>query len=167
MRTRVTNPPAPPPTRPTVTRPPPQRITARTRFVTKPPLPVANPVTVRPPVLIPVRRVAPTTTRRPPPPPPPTPAPQPQRTSSNDPLARCRQVRSDPSVAAEVLLRERLVFPVEGRFTKASFVNQNKNFTRSTSSFTMLSFFYKKFRIRLKDSEYSKILDYITNLFIY
>ncbi|KAI6183365.1 ShKT domain-containing protein [Aphelenchoides bicaudatus] len=32
---------------------------------------------------------------------------------SNNPLARCRQIQSDPSLAAEVLLRERLVFAAE------------------------------------------------------
>lgn len=33
---------------------------------------------------------------------------------NTNPLARCRQIQSDPSLAAEVLLRERLVFPAEG-----------------------------------------------------
>jgi peroxidase len=40
------------------------------------------------------------------------PLPPPPRTATN-PLDRCRQIRADPSVAAEVLLREKLVFPVE------------------------------------------------------
>lgn len=35
-----------------------------------------------------------------------------QQPSSN-PLGRCRQIRNDPSLASEVLLRERLIFPKE------------------------------------------------------
>jgi peroxidase len=40
------------------------------------------------------------------------PLPPPPQTASS-PLDRCRQIRADPSVAAEVLLREKLVFAVE------------------------------------------------------
>uniref|UniRef100_A0A7E5A1T8 ShKT domain-containing protein n=1 Tax=Panagrellus redivivus TaxID=6233 RepID=A0A7E5A1T8_PANRE len=46
--------------------------------------------------------------------PPPNTAPPPPAPGSA--LARCRQIQADPSLAAEVLLREKLVFPTEGEF---------------------------------------------------
>lgn len=38
---------------------------------------------------------------------------------ASNPLARCRQIQSDPSLAAEVLTRERLVFAAEGLCCRA------------------------------------------------
>lgn len=83
--------------------------------------------------LPPVRRPAPppptTTTPRPPPPflaprRPPFPftttsRPLPPRPAgSTNPLERCRQIQADPSLAAEVMLRENLVFAAEGKIEK-------------------------------------------------
>uniref|UniRef100_A0A183CF97 peroxidase n=1 Tax=Globodera pallida TaxID=36090 RepID=A0A183CF97_GLOPA len=100
----------PPPRRPV---PPPVTTTTR-RFVALPP-PVTS-TTPRPP---PPPPPPPTTTTRltprpPPPPPPPiiTTAPFPTVTSRS-PLQRCKQIQADPSNAAEVLLRERLVSATE------------------------------------------------------
>lgn len=45
-----------------------------------------------------------------------TPVPRlsPSLNPSLNPLQRCKQIQSDPSLAAEVLIRERLVFATEG-----------------------------------------------------
>lgn len=40
--------------------------------------------------------------------------PIPRLPSSSNPFQRCRQIQSDPSLAAEVLIRERLVSSTEG-----------------------------------------------------
>ncbi|KAI6206540.1 Peroxidase mlt-7 [Aphelenchoides besseyi] len=44
---------------------------------------------------------------------PPVTQPPPRAATNSNPLARCRQIQADPSLAAEVLIRERLVFPAE------------------------------------------------------
>lgn len=78
-------------------------LTTTRRFVT-----TTTRFTTRPTTTTTTRRVTQTTTRfiqavtAPPPP------------ANNNPLARCRQIQSDPSLAAEVLIRERLIFAAEG-----------------------------------------------------
>uniref|UniRef100_A0AC34R5A6 ShKT domain-containing protein n=1 Tax=Panagrolaimus sp. JU765 TaxID=591449 RepID=A0AC34R5A6_9BILA len=141
-RAKVTNPPAPPPTRrPVAARPPPARIGAppvipANRRPQRPPVRRVNPVAVPrppPPPAVQPTFQAPAAAAPPPPPPqsafrfpapapppppqptfrPPAPVPPPPPPRNGSPLARCAQIRNDPSLAAEVLLRERLVFPTE------------------------------------------------------
>ncbi|KAI6230514.1 Peroxidase mlt-7 [Aphelenchoides fujianensis] len=96
--------PRPPNRRP----PPPPPVTATSRafnpFVNRPPPTTRRIVTTS------TTRFTTTPTRFTPPPV--TPAP-PRPAPSSNPLARCRQIQADPSLAAEVLIRENLVFPKE------------------------------------------------------
>ncbi|KAL3120763.1 hypothetical protein niasHT_008055 [Heterodera trifolii] len=99
-------PPPPPPLLP----PPPAPLTTTTRrFTVLPPSTTAQPIAPPPPPPPP-----PTTrlTARPPPPPPTT-TPFAPTVLSRSPLQRCKQIQADPSNAAEVLIRERLVSATE------------------------------------------------------